>query len=177
MVASSPLGKASSLSSLLSPRASGLAAALIALGALAHPSPAAAAEDIAGLWLTDDGQAVIDIRPCGDQRCGRIAWMKNPKGDDGKPPIDRNNPDPGLRSRPICGLSIISGLKPQTDGTWGQGRVYDPETGKTYDMEIRRETSETVKATGYIGFNLLGRTMEWRRAPKNLGSCQEAAKR
>jgi uncharacterized protein (DUF2147 family) len=152
----------------------GLVATLIGI-ALAEPAVAAPAEDIAGQWLTDDGEGVIDIRPCGEQRCGRIAWMKDPKGADGKPPLDHNNPNPSLRSRPICGLQIISGLKAQADGSWGEGRVYDPDSGKTYDMEIRREAPDVIKATGYMGFKMLGQTREWRRAPKNLGSCDAPA--
>ena len=158
-------------------RSAALLGALALAGVLApHAGLAAPAEDITGLWVTQEGEGAIEIRPCGDQRCGRIAWMKEPKGPDGRPPLDRNNPDPGLRSRTICGLQIISGLEPQTDGSWGKGKVYAPDSGKTYDMEIRRETADTLKATGYMGFTLLGRTMEWRRAPKNLGRCDEPTK-
>jgi uncharacterized protein (DUF2147 family) len=137
----------------------------------------ASAQDITGIWVTQDGEGAIEIRPCGDQRCGRIAWMKVPKGPDGKPPTDANNPDPNLRARRICGLQIIEGLKPQADGSWADGRVYNPDNGKTYGMKMRRDGSDTIKAHGYLGFELLGQTQEWRRAPKNLGTCEEAAKR
>jgi uncharacterized protein (DUF2147 family) len=143
---------------------------------MAYPS-LASAQDITGVWLTDDGEGAIEIRPCGEQRCGRIAWMKEPKGPDGKPPTDTNNPDPNLRSRRICGLQIINGLKAQADGNWADGRVYNPDDGKTYGMKIRREGADIVKAHGYLGFELFGKTQEWRRAPKNLGTCEEAAKR
>lgn len=149
--------------------------ALLLAAAAAGPSFAAPVEDITGVWLTDKDEGAIEIRPCGERRCGRIAWMKDPKGPDGKPPTDRNNPDPSLRSRTICGLQIVTELKPQSDGSWGDGRVYDPETGKTYGMKIKRETADTVKATGYMGFELFGRSMEWRRAPKTLAACDQIA--
>lgn len=148
-------------------------AGLVGILTFAGPGFANPIPDITGLWVTHDGEGAIEIRPCGDQRCGRIAWMKDPKGDDGKPPLDRKNPDPALRSRPICGLQIISGLKPQSDGVWGRGKVYDPDSGSTYDMEIRRDTPETIKATGYAGLQILGQTKEWRHAPKNLGRCDD----
>jgi uncharacterized protein (DUF2147 family) len=154
-----------------------LITALFGLVAFAHSSPAAGAEEITGTWLTDDGEGAIEIRPCGEQRRGRIAWMKDPLGKDGKPPVDEHNPDPNLRSRRICGLQIIYGLKPQSDGTWGDGRVYNPENGKTYSMEIRRQTADLLKVTGYLGFSLLGQTMEWRRAPKALPGCSTEGKR
>lgn len=151
------------------------------LAALSAPllfgGTSSAIEEIAGVWITDEGDGAIEIRPCGDQRCGRITWMKDPKGPDGKPPVDSNNPDANLRSRRICGLQIISGLRPQGDGSWGDGRVYNPDNGKTYGMKIRREGADMVKATGYLGFELFGQSREWRRAPKNLGSCDEGSKR
>jgi uncharacterized protein (DUF2147 family) len=147
---------------------------LIVACALAQPGFAAPPEDITGVWLTEDGRAAIEIRPCGAQRCGSIVWMNDQKDEQGKVPIDRNNPDPNLRSREICGLQIIAGLTPQEDGSWGQGRVYNPETGKTYGMKISRDAPDTVKAIGYLGLEFLGQTMEWRRAPKNLGRCQGA---
>ena len=137
---------------------------------------ASAPEDITGVWLTDQKDGAIEIRPCGDHRCGRIVWMKNPKGPDGKAPVDKNNPDPKLRSHTICGLQIISALRPQSDGSWGDGKVYNPDNGQTYGMKIRRQTADSVKATGYMGFELFGQSMEWRRAPKNLGRCDEALK-
>jgi uncharacterized protein (DUF2147 family) len=152
---------------------------LVALaGALTLGLPSfALAQDISGVWVTDDGEGAIEIQPCGGERCGRIAWMKDPKGPDGRPPTDTNNPDPALRSRRICGLQIIAGLKPQADGSWGDGRVYNPDNGKTYGMKIRRAGADMVKATGYLGFELFGQTQDWRRAPKNLGTCEDAAKR
>jgi uncharacterized protein (DUF2147 family) len=157
-------------------RSLGIIAALVGGLAVAFPGPAAASE-ITGVWMTDDGEGAIEIRPCGEERCGRIAWMKIPKGPDGKIPTDSKNPNPGLRTRPICGLQIISGLRQQSDGTWADGRVYNPDNGQTYGMKIRREAPDLVKATGYLGFELFGQTRDWRRAPKNLGTCEEASRR
>jgi uncharacterized protein (DUF2147 family) len=153
-------------------------AALAAVGGLAVlcSAPAVAA-DITGLWMTNDGEGIIEIRPCGEHRCGRIAWTKDPLGPDGKISLDRNNPDPSLRSRRICGLQIITGLKPQADGTWADGRVYNPDNGQTYGMKIRRESADLVKAHGYLGFELFGQTQDWRRVAKNPGGCEDAAKR
>jgi uncharacterized protein (DUF2147 family) len=157
-------------------RRNGLSAVLAGGLAVLCSAPAAAA-DITGLWMTDDGEGIIEIRPCGEHRCGRIAWTKDPLGPDGKLSLDRNNPDPSLRSRRICGLQIITGLKPQADGTWADGRVYNPDNGQTYGMKIRRESPDLVKAHGYLGFELFGQTQDWRRVAKNPGGCEDTAKR
>jgi uncharacterized protein (DUF2147 family) len=149
----------------------GTIAAVLVLG----PAQAAPPEEIAGLWLTDDGEGAIELRPCGEERCGRVLWMKYPTDENGTVPRDDNNPDPGLRARTICGLTIITGLKPQRDGSWGQGKVYNPDNGSTYDMEIRRQAPDVVKVTGYMGLKLFGQSMDWRRAPKDLPDCTMTA--
>jgi uncharacterized protein (DUF2147 family) len=153
------------------------ASILIAALAFGQPGVAAAPEDISGVWLTQDDRGGIEIRPCGAERCGYIVWTGHRKDQKGDAATDRNNPDPDLRSRRICGLQIISGLKPEADGGWGRGRVYNPETGKTYGIKIRREAPDVVKATGYLGLELLGQTMEWRVAPKGLAKCEGARAR
>jgi uncharacterized protein (DUF2147 family) len=159
-------------------RLAGCIGAVIAgVALLTGESRAATPPDIAGTWFTQDGEGAIEILPCGGERCGRIAWMKNPVDEHGRPPTDRNNPDPALRQRPICGLTIVTGLKPQDDGSWGQGRVYNPDDARTYDMEIRRASPDALKVTGYLGFRFLGQTTEWRRAPKNLVRCQQPSSR
>ncbi|WP_048709771.1 DUF2147 domain-containing protein [Microvirga massiliensis] len=158
---------------LFARRLIGTLGALVAAGTGTAPSHAIVLEDITGVWLTDGNEAAIEIKSCGEQRCGRVAWMRDPVGDDGQVPTDRRNPDPSLRSRPICGLTIISGLKPQDDGSWGQGRVYNPDSGKTYDLEIRRTSPEILRITGYVGLKFLGQWMDWRRAPKDLGTCSK----
>jgi uncharacterized protein (DUF2147 family) len=142
-----------------------------------EPSRADAPNDITGVWLTDDGEGAVEIQPCGEQRCGRIVWMKNPRDEHGRIPTDQNNRDPKLRSRKICGLTIIDGLKHQSDGGWGEGHVYNPDNGQTYGVEIRRMAPEILKVTGYLGFRFLGEAQEWRRAPKNLSVCGDEVKR
>src|SRR5690349_2932822 len=108
-----------------------IAALITGVALIVTGSRAAAPQDITGLWFTEDGEGGIEILPCGAERCGRIAWMKKPMDENGRPPMDRNNPDPSLRTRPICGLIIITGLKPQEDGSWGRGRVYNPNDSRT----------------------------------------------
>ncbi|WP_342359525.1 DUF2147 domain-containing protein [Terrarubrum flagellatum] len=151
-------------------RISGALLAIIAGACLIGVAPARAADDINGVWLTDDGEGAVEISACGAQRCGRIVWLKKPTTDEGEPVTDQNNPSAGLRSRPVCGLQVVSGLKAQSNGAWDNGRVYDPEEGKSYDLEIRRE-GDRLKIRGYVGVKTLGETMTWSRAPRSLGRC------
>ena len=73
---------------------------------------------------------------------------------------DQLNPDKSLRSRPICGLRIGDGFKPDGPAAAAGGHIYDPESGKTYSGKMERQ-GDTLKLRGYIGFALIGRTEVW----------------
>lgn len=118
---------------------------------------------IEGRWLSGDGDGWIDIAISGDTLTGAIAGSPNdPPGAD--PRYDVLNPDPALRGRPLKGLTILSGFTYDEDGRWVGGRVYDPNSGKTYKGTIRQVDANTLELRGYIGISLFGRTETWKRA-------------
>ena len=87
----------------------------------------------------------------------------DPEGMGGKPKVDRQNPKEELRSRPIVGLRVVEGFEYSGGGEWKHGRIYDPESGKTYKCKMRLTDEGVLKVRGFIGFSLLGRTTEWTR--------------
>jgi uncharacterized protein (DUF2147 family) len=131
----------------------------------------AEADRILGLWYTakDDAQVRIEAAPGG--YTGTIVWLKepqfpadDPQGMAGRDKVDRENPDASQRQRPIIGLRIMQGFR--FDGTeWVDGRIYDPENGKTYKCRMWFGPDGRLHVRGFIGFSLLGRTTEWRRVP------------
>lgn len=124
-----------------------------------------AGADPRGLWNTEDDSAQVQLESCGDELCGRIVWLEDPTDDEGDPLTDAENPEPELRDRPIEGLEIVWGLQPDGDGgTWEDGKVYDPESGKTYNAKVTLEGENTLKLRGYVGAPLFGRTSTWTRA-------------
>ena len=125
--------------------------------ALAVTIPAFAAPPIAGRWLTADGGAVVAIGPCGGALCGRI--VKLIKGPPSGPPVDARNPEPGLRTRPLAGLTILTALKPDGDG-W-KGQIYDPKSGKTYRAVVTSDGGK-LKVQGCVA--LFCQTMMWTAA-------------
>jgi len=72
-------------------------------------------------------------------------------------------PDPSLRSRPIIGLQIMHGFKYHGDGKWEEGKVYNPQNGKTYSARIKLKDGK-LEMRGYIGISMLGKTEEWTKA-------------
>jgi uncharacterized protein (DUF2147 family) len=77
---------------------------------------------------------------------------------DAQPDVDRLNPDPALRHRPLCGLTIIWGLQPHGEGHWSNGSLYDPQDGNTYDVTAERTAPDRISARVYRGVPLFGRT-------------------
>lgn len=45
---------------------------------------------------------------------------------------DGRDPDPALRSRPVVGTEIVSGLRETSPGFWTGGRLHNPDDGRTY---------------------------------------------
>lgn len=149
--------------------------AAAALSVLLIAPSAAMARDVVGIWLTDDGKGAVEIQTCGDKRCGRLVWLKDPLDEAGRPLRDGNNPDPGSRKQPICGLEIIKDAAPQTDGSWDGGSIYDPEEGKAYSVMLKAESEDQLEVTGYLGTKWLSESMTWTRAPAELKRCQPDA--
>lgn len=124
---------------------------------------------ILGIWKTAMGESKVEIFMCGEKLCGKIIWLKNPiytdsnDGQAGTPIIDRKNPDPALKSRPLIGLQILEGFTSEGNNTWGNGTCYDPKSGKTYRGKIHLAAPDRLELRGYIGIPLFGRTSIWTR--------------
>lgn len=121
------------------------------------------ADDIIGVWLTSGKEpAKIQIYKSGQRYHGKIVWLQNPLSN-GKPKLDTNNPDNSKRNQFIVGLSILSGFKFDGDDEWDDGKIYDPESGKTYSCYLSLKNNSTLKVRGYIGLSMFGRTETWTR--------------
>lgn len=126
------------------------------------------ADAILGLWNIPDNEAQFEIYRCGEEYCGKITYMEEPnyppndKRMPGLPKVDRENPDPRLRSRPMLGMPLMEGFRYEGDNTW-RGRIYNPEDGKTYKCKLSLDNKNSLNVRGYLGIVLLGRTEKWTR--------------
>ena len=144
------------------------AAILTLLPTLALADPA---DGIVGDWLVESRDAVIRISRGADGYEGRIAWQLSDRYGpedgpelDGKPAVDRHNPDPALRSRTLDGMLMIWGLRYHPEEQeWNGGHVYDADDGHTYRCLIRQKDPDHLKLRGYFGITLLGGSTIWTR--------------
>lgn len=126
------------------------------------------ADAVTGLWLTGNGKGKIQIFKGIDGLFhGKIAWMNDPL-EDGKPKLDKNNPDPSKRKTPILGLQIMRGFRFDRDKLWIDGKIYDPERGSDYSCKMTLVNEKTLDVRGFIGLSLFGRTDTWKRISDKL---------
>lgn len=120
------------------------------------------ADAVTGIWLTQSGGAKVRVFKSNDQYYGNIIWLKEPN-EDGKPKLDKNNPDAKLRSRPVMNLMLLRGFKYQGNAEYADGKIYDPKNGKDYSCKMKLSGKDKLEVRGFIGISLLGRTETWTR--------------
>jgi len=108
---------------------------------------ALAAPDITGTWKTPAG-ALIQIKACGNEPCGRIIDFPPPKGYTVKSTPDLNNRDESKRNRKVLGLKVLWRLKPASN-SW-KGRVYDPRRGFSANATVRKKGAGTLEIQGCV---------------------------
>jgi uncharacterized protein (DUF2147 family) len=95
---------------------------------------------------------------------GKIVWLGKPNYPDGTPKMDKNNPDPKLRTVKTIGLVLVKGFKyDEKADEWIDGKIYDPDEGKTYSCKLKFETDTKLRVRGYVGIPALGKTMIWEK--------------
>lgn len=125
-----------------------------------HAAPAAAQSTINGNWLTDGGKAIVTIGRCGETICGRIARILVRTPDENQ--RDVNNPDAALRNRPIEGLRVLTGFRRDGD-RYRHGRIYDPESGRSYNARLRLNADGSLRVTGCLSIGWPCQSQTWTR--------------
>jgi uncharacterized protein (DUF2147 family) len=128
---------------------------LVLLAATCWIAPGALAADPKGVWLVQN-KAAIEIADCDGLLCGRIVWLKEPRDGEGNPKHDKLNPDPALRPRPLCGLTVLERLRPAGNARWKDGLFYNPDDGKRYDSNMTIKSPNVIAARIYLGMPIFG---------------------
>lgn len=112
-----------------------------------------------GYWYTKGKESIIEIKQTGSTYSGRIVWLEERLDKAGNPWRDSENPKRSLRNRQLLGLPLLSKFRKKKKKLVG-GKIYDPESGKTYSCTISKKGSR-LAVRGFIGLSLLGRTEFW----------------
>ncbi len=120
------------------------------------------ADSVTGKWYTEGNESIVEVYKVNDKFYGKITWLQEPNGDDGKPQLDTKNPDTAKRSQKIEGLVIMRNFTYKGGNKWADGKIYDPESGKTYSCEMTLDGNR-LNVRGFVGVSALGRTSAWNR--------------
>ncbi len=102
--------------------------AVVATTAPAPPPPASAvqaANSPLGVWLTEEKEGKVRIEQCGPNLCGYSVDAKSNQN----------------------GEQVLINMKPGKDTKWN-GRIFDPNTGSTYDSTIALKGADTLRVQG-----------------------------
>ena len=116
-----------------------------------------------GVWESGSGKARVKIDKLGEKYFGKIVWLREPNNEEGKPKVDKNNPDEKLRNTPLLGYRMLKDFVYTGEKNWEDGTIYDPENGSTYSCEITMTDENTLDVRGFIGLSVFGRTDVWKR--------------
>lgn len=122
------------------------------------------ASELAGDWATQGNAAHVRIERCStapDVLCGIVTWLWEPIDAAGEPMRDKHNPDPRLRARPIIGISLLDDFRRGVSGATMEGRIYNPENGRTYRASLSLRSPEILEVKGCL--LIACDTQVWRR--------------
>jgi uncharacterized protein (DUF2147 family) len=129
--------------------------AAVALMALSSQAAfAQSAEDAFGTWKHPENGSNISMFKCGSGLCAKI--VSAPDGQK----TDDKNADESKRSRPIIGLSIMSGA--QKTATGWSGQIYNRMDGKTYSGNITVKSKSSLELQG-CSLGVFCKTVTWSR--------------
>lgn len=126
-----------------------VAVTALTLGLAAGAGAARASDDATGTWRMSNGKVTVRVAHCGQGLCGRVVALKKPHDGKGRPRLDKENPNPALRQRPVIGLTILSNMKASGRSTWS-GTIYNPDDGNTYSSSMQLLGPSTMKVNGCV---------------------------
>lgn len=135
-------------------------------------SSATPALPLAGRWLTASGNLEIDIEPCGDAWCGRVARVLDNRSMSrtgaampatAVPAVEGMAILKDLRQAP-CDASLDPLYHRSCEPVWW-GRIYNRENDRHYDCVVHIDGHGHLVVRAYVGLPAIGQTQIWQSVP------------
>ena len=148
-------------------------AVLLFIAAMLAVAVAAAAADEAGpagLWLTASGNLEVRIAPCGGAAlCGKVERVIATQSMSRPGEAMAADAQPARVGMDILTDFVAAERETTPDGrsvvTAWRGRIFNRESGKTYDCLMSLGEAGELTLRAYVGLPLFGKTQAWRRVP------------
>ncbi len=133
---------------------------LVALGSKISWAQESYMPGVLGVWLSENKKQKVRVTYDATKKIytGKIIWMYEDDQAEGRVLLDKNNPNPKLRTRRITGINLMLNFQHEGDGVF-RGYVYDPISGKQYRcLMTLQPDKKTAHIRGYIMIPWIGRT-------------------
>jgi uncharacterized protein (DUF2147 family) len=102
---------------------------------------------VVGKWMrVPKEDMIIEVFKSGNEYKGKIVWTKD---NDKKKPL---------------GFELLNNLNFNSrKKMWTNGKIKDPNSGKTYDAEAKIKPDGNLEVLGYMGMKFIGSKKEFRR--------------
>ncbi len=127
---------------------------LLTAGFAMLATSALADDPVDGLWKTQPGDSGgylhVSISECGSAVCGTIDSAFSANGDQN---LEYEN----------LGKQIIWDMVPEGGGTYDSGKIWDPESDKTYKSKMTLDDENNLTVKGCVAGGLVCRGQTWTR--------------
>lgn len=118
---------------------------------------------VVGVWESEEKNLQIEMFEDNGHFAGRMIYFKCSSEDIMKTSTDSENPNKDLRNRKLLGMKLVSRLAYQGKGVWDDGKIYDPNSGRTFEARIQLTGPNAAIVRGYWKYKWIGRSMVFNR--------------
>jgi uncharacterized protein (DUF2147 family) len=116
-----------------------------------------------GVWESEEKNLQIEMFEDNGQFAGRMIYFKCSTDEIMRTSTDIENPNKDLTNRKLLGLKLLTELEYKGDNVWDDGRIYDPNSGNTFEARIHLTGPNAAIVRGYWKYRWLGRSMVFYR--------------
>lgn len=115
------------------------------------------------LYVKKEGNSKIRITKAQDGTyTAQVFWIEKEFDKNGNKRKDTKNPNKSLRNVDLDKVVLIKKLKYNSrKKEWGDAEIYDPSSGKIYDVDIEFKDAKTLEVYGNIWG--IGKTVYWKK--------------
>jgi uncharacterized protein (DUF2147 family) len=121
------------------------------------------AYQLVGVWESEAKNLQIEMFENGGEFFGRMIYFKCSTDEIMRTKKDIENPDKDLTARNLLGLMLVTDLSYKGDNVWDEGKIYDPNSGHTFEARIQLTGPQSAIVRGYWKYRWIGRSMVFHR--------------
>jgi uncharacterized protein (DUF2147 family) len=131
---------------------------LLLISATAFETPDSA-QRLIGVWESEEKNLQIEMFEDDGQFAGRMIYFKCSSDYIMRTCKDVENPNKQLTDRNLLGLKLLTQLSYQGGDLWDDGKIYDPNSGNTFEARIQLMGQNKAIVRGYWKYRWFGRSM------------------